>query len=289
MNAEEEPGASYFPTHSCRNDDKIIYSEDGTMGYSNRSSEYNDTDQSILILESTTSASISSTTDGRISRKMDPVSTPKPTICDIDSQIPESTENLSMLLSPEALFSQVVSVNTRGKNNSVSPSERSGCPAEESSRPSEGLGHPLEGSGCPAEGSSCPSEGLGYPAEESGRPLEGRECSERFLNIVIVDDLQLSRIFFKAGALVYLLFLIRVLQKIYVMFRSQPLAVAIGNLIFSILLFILIQYHPPKQVKLEKKSMIPQIAVDAIIFIGAFTCVSFVLQMILIIAELVAY
>ncbi|KAJ3883998.1 hypothetical protein GG344DRAFT_71651, partial [Lentinula edodes] len=193
----------------------------------------------------------------------DPVSTPKPTICDIDSQIPESTENLSMLLSPEALFSQVVSVDTRGKNNSVSPSERSGCPAEESSRPSEGLGHPLEGSGCPAEGSgcpaegsSCPSEGLGCPAEESGRPSEGRECSERFLNIVIVDDLQLSRIFFKAGALVYLLFLIRVLQKIYVMFRSQPLAVAIGNLIFSILLFILIQYHPPKQVKLEKKMIL---------------------------------
>ncbi|KAJ3862527.1 hypothetical protein EV359DRAFT_65562 [Lentinula novae-zelandiae] len=221
------------------------------------------TDIEDLIIGLTTSASISSTTDTRILRKMDPASTPKPTTCAIDSQIPESTENVSMLLSPEALFGQMVfiylakttepimsgikdqipmkassplttdtpmenlasslpghtmdNLDTRGKDNSASPSEGCGCPTDESSRLSEGPGH---------------------PSEESGPPSRGPGRPKWFQNIV-------------AGALIYLLFLIRVLQKIYAMFWSQPLAVAVGNLTLSIVVFILIQYHPPMPVQLK--------------------------------------
>ncbi|KAJ3904017.1 hypothetical protein F5879DRAFT_922578 [Lentinula edodes] len=288
-----ESRASNFPVHSWRDEDKVIDSEDETIEYSSRSSEYSDTDRSILndfqlqdtsssstprptttdienlIIGLTTSASISSTTDTRILRKMDPAST---TTCAID-QIPKSIENVSVLLSPEALFGQMNlasslpghtmdDLDTRGKDNSDSPSEGSGCPADESGRPSEGSGCPADESGCPSEGSGCPLEGSEGPA----RP-------KWFQNVV-------------AGALIYLLFLIRVLQKIYAMFWSQPLAVAIGNLTFSIVLFVLIQYHPPMQVQLKVTT---KVAIDAIIFIGSFTCVSFVLKMVLIIGELVAY
>ncbi|KAJ3892282.1 hypothetical protein GG344DRAFT_76131 [Lentinula edodes] len=343
MDAEEEPPhhgvyapsprASNFPVHSWRDEDKVIDSEDETIEYSSRSSEYSDTDRSILNdfqLQDTSSSSTPrpTTTDienliiglttkrWRVSEtsaphndlylhSQDPAST---TACAIDSQIPKSIENDSVLLSPEALFGQMTTedqipttassslttdtamgnlasslpghtmdnLDTRGKNNSASPSEESGCPADESGRPSEG-------SGCPTDESGCPSEGSGRPSEGPARP--------KWFQNVVIDDLQLSRILFKAGALIYLLFLIRVLQKIYAMFWSQPLAVAIGNLTFSIVLFVLIQYHPPMQVQLKvtTKFGIPQVAIDAIIFIGSFTCVSFVLKMVLIIGELVAY
>ncbi|KAJ3925732.1 MAG: hypothetical protein NXY57DRAFT_967352 [Lentinula lateritia] len=316
MNTEEEPPAhhgvyapspwaSNFPTHSWRDDDKVTDSEDETIGYSSHSSEYSDTDRSIL-------------NDFQL-QNTDPASTPKPPI---DSQIPESMENVFILSSPEALYRQLTTepimsgiedqiptkassslttdtpmgnsassllghtmdnLDTRGKNNSAGPSEGSDCLAEELGRPSERPGYHSKGGHA--------SEGSGHPSEGSGCPSEGSDPLKWFQSVVIVDDLQLSRILFKAGALIYLLFLIRALQKIYAMFWNQPLAVAVGSLICSIVLFILIQYHPPTQVQLKvtNKFEIPQVAVDAIIFIGSFTCVSFVLQMILIIGELVAY
>ncbi|KAJ3886936.1 hypothetical protein GG344DRAFT_69244 [Lentinula edodes] len=255
-----ESRASKFPMHSWRDDDKDFQLQNTSSSSTPRPTT---TDIEDLIIGLTTSASISSTTDTRILGKMDPASTPKPTTCAIDSQIPESTENVSMLLSPEALFGQMVfiylakttepimsgiedqiptkassplttdtpmenlassppghtmdNLDTRGKDNSASPSEGCGCPTDESSRLSEGPGH---------------------PSEESGPPSGGPERPKWFQNIV-------------AGALIYLLFLIRVLQKIYAMFWSQPLAVAVGNLTLSIVVFILIQYHPPMPVQLK--------------------------------------
>ncbi|KAJ3897336.1 hypothetical protein F5879DRAFT_927921, partial [Lentinula edodes] len=189
--------ASNFPTHSWRDDDKVIDSEDETIGYSSHSSEYSDTDRSILndfqqntgssstprptatpittdienlILGLTTSVSISSTTDTQILGNMDPASTPKP----------ESTENAPIPSSPEVLFRQMNSatsllghtmdnLDTRGKTNSGSLSEGSDCPAEELCRPSERPGYHSKGSGRPSEGSGHPLEGSGCPSERSDR------------------------------------------------------------------------------------------------------------------------
>ncbi|KAH7868294.1 uncharacterized protein C8R40DRAFT_1222747 [Lentinula edodes] len=230
MDAEEEPPhhgvyalsprASNFPLamHSWRDDNKDFQLQNTSSSSTPRPTT---TDIEDLIIGLTTSASISSTTDTQILRKMDPASTPKPTTCAIDSQIPESAETAPMLLSPEAPCGQMIS---------ASPSEGPGRPADEPGRLPEGPGHPSEG---------------------SGRPSESPERPKWFQNVVMVDDLQLSRILFKAGALIYLLFLIKVLQKIYATFWSQPLAVAVGNLTLSIALFLLIQYHPPMPVQLK--------------------------------------
>ncbi|KAJ3884078.1 hypothetical protein GG344DRAFT_84609 [Lentinula edodes] len=202
--------------------------------------------------------------------------TTEPIMSSIEDQIPaKASSSLTTDTPMENLASSLPghtmdNLDTRGKNISASPSEGPGRPADEPGRLPEGPGHPSEG---------------------SGRPSESPERPKRFQNVVMVDDLQLSRILFKAGALIYLLFLIRVLQKIYATFWSQPLAVAVGNLTLSIALFVLIQYHPPMpvQLKVTKKLGIPQVAIDAMIFIGSFTCVSFMIKMVLIIGELVAY
>ncbi|GAW08224.1 hypothetical protein LENED_010272 [Lentinula edodes] len=220
------------------------------------------TDIEDLIVGLTTSASISSTTDTQILRKMDPASTPKPTTCAIDSQIPECTENVSMLLSPEALFGQMTTEPIMSGIEDQIPTKASSLLTTDT--PMENLasslpGHTMDNLDTRGKNiSASPSEGPGRPADDPGRfpegpghPSEGPEHPKWFQNVVIVDDLQLSRILFKAGALIYLLFLIRVLQKIYATFWSQPLAVAVGNLTLSIVLFILIHYHPPMPVQLK--------------------------------------
>ncbi|KAJ3870473.1 hypothetical protein F5051DRAFT_447647 [Lentinula edodes] len=269
MDAEEEPPhhgvyapsprASNFPLamHSWRDDDKVIDSEDEAIEYSSHSSEYSDTDRSILdvvelnafvsidsltehvlsssstprptmtdiedlIVGLTTSASISSTTDTQILRKMDPASTPKPTTCAIDSQIPECTENVSMLLSPEALFGQMTTepvmsgiedqiptkassllttdtpmenlasslpghtmdnLDTRGKN--VNLDMNSVCKFSLTSPSVQISANPSEGPGRPADDPGRFPEGPGHPSEGSGRPSEGPERPKWFQNVVV--------------------------------------------------------------------------------------------------------
>ncbi|KAJ4489011.1 hypothetical protein C8J55DRAFT_487192 [Lentinula edodes] len=293
--------ASNILTHSWRDDsdDRVIDSEDETIEYSSRSSEDSDTDRSILnefqlqnpgssstprpttsdididdlILGLATSASISSTSDSQILRKMDPASTPKPIICDIDSQLPDSMDNATIPSNPEALLGQMTTEpiisgiedqipakassflttnnNPAGSLTGHTMDNLDTCETNNLACPSMGSGHPSEGSGRPSEGSGRPSEGSGRPSEGSEGHSEGSGCPKLGPFQNIIDRLQLSQVLFKAGALIYLLFLIRVLQKIYAMFRSQPLTIAAGNLTFSIVLFILIQYHPPEQVQLR--------------------------------------
>ncbi|KAJ3804014.1 hypothetical protein F5876DRAFT_70975, partial [Lentinula aff. lateritia] len=134
---EPESRACNFLTHSYRDDDRVIDSEDETIEYSKRSSEDSDTDRSILndfelqnpgssstprpttsnvditenlILGFTMSAFISSTTDTQILRKMEPASTSKSIIRDIDDQTPDSTDNTTMPSKPEALSRQITTV-----------------------------------------------------------------------------------------------------------------------------------------------------------------------------------
>ncbi|KAJ3756483.1 hypothetical protein EV360DRAFT_84899 [Lentinula raphanica] len=74
------------------------------------------------------------------------------------------------------------------------------------------------------------------------------ELLDRFGDLVM-RYFPLSQALFKVGGLMYLLFLVRVFQKIYTMFQSQKLAVGLGNLGFSIALSFLIRFCAPEQIK----------------------------------------
>ncbi|KAJ3820838.1 hypothetical protein F5880DRAFT_1509023 [Lentinula raphanica] len=67
----------------------------------------------------------------------------------------------------------------------------------------------------------------------------------------VMQRLPITRVLFKAGSLMYLLFLVRVLQKIWTMFRSQPLAVAFGILSLSIVLLFLIHLYLPEHIEVQ--------------------------------------
>ncbi|KAJ3968527.1 hypothetical protein EV361DRAFT_925437 [Lentinula raphanica] len=107
----------------------------------------------------------------------------------------------------------------------------------------------------------------------------------------VMNHLPVTRVLFKAGALMYLLFLVRVLQKIWTMFRSQPLAVGFGTLSLSIVLLFLIRLCLPKhiEVQVDESHSVPETVVDTCIFVGAFTCVSIIWQMGSIIGDLIFY
>ncbi|KAJ3770262.1 hypothetical protein FB446DRAFT_705560 [Lentinula raphanica] len=67
----------------------------------------------------------------------------------------------------------------------------------------------------------------------------------------VMQRLPITRVLFKAGSLMYLLFLVRVLQKIWTMFRSQPLAVGFGNLGISVALLFLLRLWVPEHIKVQ--------------------------------------
>ncbi|KAJ3968001.1 hypothetical protein EV361DRAFT_927882 [Lentinula raphanica] len=107
----------------------------------------------------------------------------------------------------------------------------------------------------------------------------------------VMTRLPVTRALFKVGALMYLLFLARVLQKIWAMFQSQPLAVAFGTLSLSIALLFLIRLYVPEHIKVQvdESRSVPETVVDTCIFVGAFTCVSIIWQMASIIGDLIFY
>ncbi|KAJ3965848.1 hypothetical protein EV361DRAFT_954618 [Lentinula raphanica] len=72
----------------------------------------------------------------------------------------------------------------------------------------------------------------------------------RFEGFVMMD-FPFPQALFKVGALMYLLFLIKVLWKIWTMFQTQPLAVGVGNLGLSIALMILIRVYVPEHVEVQ--------------------------------------
>ncbi|KAJ3764232.1 hypothetical protein EV360DRAFT_77651 [Lentinula raphanica] len=61
----------------------------------------------------------------------------------------------------------------------------------------------------------------------------------------------LSQALFKVGASIYLLFLVKVLRKIGMMFQNQPLAVGLGNLGLTVALLFLIRLHVPERVRVQ--------------------------------------
>ncbi|KAJ3912900.1 hypothetical protein F5877DRAFT_84333 [Lentinula edodes] len=136
MNEEEEPAhhgvyaplprASNILTHSWRDssDDREFQLQNPGSSSTLRPTT-SDIDIDDLILGLTTSASISSTTDSQILRKMDPVSTPKPIICDIDSQIPDPMDNATIPSDPEALLTQMTTEPIMSGNEDQIPAKAS--------------------------------------------------------------------------------------------------------------------------------------------------------------------
>ncbi|KAJ3778212.1 hypothetical protein FB446DRAFT_714717 [Lentinula raphanica] len=107
----------------------------------------------------------------------------------------------------------------------------------------------------------------------------------------IINNIHLTEYLFKAGALMYLMFIARVLQKIWATFQNQSLAFGLGNLSLSILLSVTIRLCVPEQVRVQvdHRPRVPETVVDTCIFVGAFTCVSIIWQMVSIAGDLVTY
>ncbi|KAJ3718008.1 hypothetical protein C8R42DRAFT_644588 [Lentinula raphanica] len=113
---------------------------------------------------------------------------------------------------------------------------------------------------------------------------------DRFGTLIIINY-SLPQALFKVGALIYLLFLGRVMRKIWLMFQSQALAVGLGNLALTIMISLLVRLNVHGQVRmqLDEKYTVPETVVDSITFVGAFTCVSIIWQTALIVGDFVAY
>ncbi|KAJ3722351.1 hypothetical protein C8R42DRAFT_720721 [Lentinula raphanica] len=133
---------------------------------------------------------------------------------------------------------------------------------------------------------------------------------DRFGTLIIINY-SLPQALFKVGALIYLLFLGRVMRKIWLMFQSQALAVGLGNLALSIMISLLVRLNVHGQVRMQldevgfvdvssdriayaypriaQKYTVPETVVDSITFVGAFTCVSIIWQTALIVGDFVAY
>ncbi|KAJ3968225.1 hypothetical protein EV361DRAFT_871018 [Lentinula raphanica] len=103
-----------------------------------------------------------------------------------------------------------------------------------------------------------------------------------------LKDLQPSEILFKAGALSYLLFVVKVFQNIWRMFWKQTLAFTVGHLALSVGVVVSIWFYFPRQIQTQyEQTSFPKVVINLTIFIGAFICVSISWSMLCIVKELV--
>ncbi|KAH7879782.1 uncharacterized protein C8R40DRAFT_1166020 [Lentinula edodes] len=104
------------------------------------------------------------------------------------------------------------------------------------------------------------------------------------LDLILLDR-QGTKILFTIGSLSYLLFLIRALWKIGTMFLHQPLT-GFGHSALSVGLLVFIQYNAPQIQGRDQRSGLLRLAIDMVIFIGAFICTSIMWSMICVIGDL---
>ncbi|KAJ4468476.1 hypothetical protein C8R41DRAFT_925397 [Lentinula lateritia] len=123
-----------------------------------------------------------------------------------------------------------------------------------------------------------------------GKPMQPLQDGKRaFENVgsesphlIAFKSFVLSEFLFRAGTLSYLLFVIKRLRKIWTMFQNQS-AIAVGHLVVSVGLFIVIQYWGTKPVEIQavgQRSRYSRIIVDATVLAGAFICTSVVWQIV---------
>ncbi|KAJ3964549.1 hypothetical protein EV361DRAFT_955845 [Lentinula raphanica] len=122
------------------------------------------------------------------------------------------------------------------------------------------------------------------PAKSSQLREKRFEALRSYLNRQLAD-LRPSEFLFRAGALTYLLFVLKISQKIWQMIRSEPHSFAVGHLALSMGVVAFTWYYVPGQVQ---RTSFPCAVITITIFIGAFVCVSVSWSMIRIVNELVA-
>ncbi|KAJ3859898.1 hypothetical protein EV359DRAFT_85888 [Lentinula novae-zelandiae] len=129
----------------------------------------------------------------------------------------------------------------------------------------------------------------------TGKPVQLLQNKKHAFEDVDSKDLRLiafrnfvpSEFLFSAGALSYLLFLIKILRKIWTMFQNQT-SIAVGHLALSVGLFILTRYWGTKSALTQaigKRSKFSQVIVDTTILVGAFICTTIVWRIISVIGE----
>ncbi|KAJ3904019.1 hypothetical protein F5879DRAFT_922580 [Lentinula edodes] len=96
-----------------------------------------------------------------------------------------------------------------------------------------------------------------------------RRSSDYFDKLVI--DLGLQKILLSAGILSYLLFALKMLWKLSVMFRSQSRSVAVGFVVPSVATYAFVQRNTASEAN-ETGMGILRAAVDVTILAGAFIC-----------------
>ncbi|KAH7877037.1 hypothetical protein F5879DRAFT_985311 [Lentinula edodes] len=129
----------------------------------------------------------------------------------------------------------------------------------------------------------------------TGKPVQllqdekhaGEDGDSRDLRLIALKNFVLSDFLFRAGTLSYLLFLVKILRKIWTMFQNQ-ISVAVGHLALSVALFILTRYWGTKPALTQvigKRSRFSHIIVDTMILVGAFICTTIVWLMMSVIGE----
>ncbi|KAJ3862566.1 hypothetical protein EV359DRAFT_83217 [Lentinula novae-zelandiae] len=91
------------------------------------------------------------------------------------------------------------------------------------------------------------------------------DVDSKDLHLIALRNFVPSEFLFSAGALNYLLFLIKMLRKIWTMFQNQP-SIAVGHLALSVGLFILTQYWGTKSALTQaigKRSKFSQVIVKS--------------------------
>ncbi|KAJ3809527.1 hypothetical protein F5876DRAFT_77687 [Lentinula aff. lateritia] len=97
-----------------------------------------------------------------------------------------------------------------------------------------------------------------------------RRRSRDYFNKLVID-LGLQKILLNAGILSYLLFTLKMLWKLSVMFRSQSHSVTVGFVVPSVATYVFAQRNTASEVKETGMSILPA-AVDVTILAGAFIC-----------------
>ncbi|KAJ3762784.1 hypothetical protein EV360DRAFT_66808 [Lentinula raphanica] len=311
MDGEESPAAvwhrqaAYAPSSlmSWRDSKKVIESEDETADHGNRSDSDTES-QTSMVQNSPTSSNIPYDHEiGGATKNMTVANDRTPILRNATIQLPEQ-KAVKSATDPD--------IQEPASNSSRDRSSRKGAYVEDNPDTPHAFAGATEitndQSGVSVVPSAFPKPAVSiklveetgssnFPIDPNSKTQEPQtrrlfvlEELDRFGDFVMMQ-FPLPYALFKMGALMYLLFLIRVLQKIWTMFQSQPLVVGFGNLGLSIVLLILIRQYVPERVKLQvdQSHIVPETIVDSCIFVGAFTCVSIIWQMVSIIGDFISY
>ncbi|KAJ3719215.1 hypothetical protein C8R42DRAFT_722901 [Lentinula raphanica] len=310
MDVEESPAAVWHHQElmGWRDSKKLIESEDETADHGSRSDS--DTESHISMVQNPSTHShildpAKRTEPERVTKDMAVTHDRTPIIGNGTIQLPEqkldestikngiqepSPSNPSSDCSSEKGTYMGDNLNTFNAFTGVTVMTNNGSGAEAVQSPKAPIGHRLLKA---TDSSSFPpntTDSSHDQEPQSMRSFTLEEFLNRFGDFIMVES-PIPQVLFKVGSLMYLLFLIRVLWKIWAMFRSQPLAVGFGNLGISVALLFLLRLWVPEHIKVQvdQSHRVPEIVVDSCVFVGAYTCVSIIAQTASIIGDFVVW